>query len=231
MAVIAECLIHPSGYPLGPEVEVPEGVTVDVERVVPTATGMLPYLWVNGDEDTIDDFVGDLRESSAVASVRTVDRFEESVLCQVEWVEDGPALPRRIAEEGVTLLEVRGREDGWLFRVRSPDRGSIERLHDYCLDMEMRFDLMRIYVLSESQESPPQGLTAEQYEALVAAYRAGYYDEPRGTTLEELSERFDITPRAISRRLRRGTATLVRNSLGVERDVDRDGDGDDPESG
>jgi predicted DNA binding protein len=220
MTVIAECLIHPSGYPLGPEVEVPEGVTVDVERVVPTATGILPYLWINGDEGPVSDFVADLRESSSVASVRTLDQFEESVLCRVEWTGDGPALPRRIAEEGVTLLEVRGREDGWLFRVRSPEREAIERLHDYCIDMEMRFDLMRIYVLSESQENPPQGLTAEQYEALVAAYRAGYYDEPRGTTLEKLSERFDITPRAISRRLRRGTAALVRNALGVEREID-----------
>jgi predicted DNA binding protein len=218
MAVIAECLIHPSGHPLGEGIAVPEGVTVDVERVVPTASGMLPYLWINGSEEALDDFVADLRSSPAVASYTEVDRFDESILARVSWAEGSPALPGRIAEEGVTLLEIRGREDGWLFRVRSPDRDSIEQLHDFCLDMGLRFDLMRIYVLSESQESPPQGLTSEQYEALVAAYRAGYYDEPRETTLEELSGRFDITPRAVSRRLRRGTATLVRNALGVERE-------------
>jgi len=220
MAVIAECLIHPSGHPLGEGVDVPEEVTVDVERAVPTSSGMLPYLWINGTEAAIDRFIGDLQSSPAVASFAEVDRFEESVLVRVSWAEGSPALPKRIAEEGVTLLEIRGREDGWLFRVRSPDRSSIERLHDFCLDMGMRFDLMRIYVLSESQESPPQGLTSEQYDALVAAYRTGYYDEPRGTSLEELSGRFDITPRAVSRRLRRGTATLVRNALGVERAED-----------
>jgi predicted DNA binding protein len=216
MSVIAECLIAPSAHPLGPAIEVPEGITVEFERFVPTGGERLPYLWVRG--ETYEDFVGSLEAAAGIESVEVCDRFEDEALVRIGWDDEPPALPRRIAEEGVTLLGITGREDGWVFRIRSPDRDRVERLHDFCLDMGMQFELMRIYVLSEAENGPPHDLTTEQYEALVTAYREGYFSEPRETTLEDLGESFGITARAVSRRLRRGTATLVRTALGVDRD-------------
>ena len=42
------------------------------------------------------------------------------------------------------------------------------------------------------------GLTDEQYRALVAAARAGYFDVPRAAELESLAAQFDISHQALS---------------------------------
>lgn len=56
-------------------------------------------------------------------------------------------------------------------------------------------------------------MTAAQRDALLAAYRGGYYEEPRGTTQARLGQQFGISRRAVAERLRRGTANLIEATL------------------
>ncbi len=59
------------------------------------------------------------------------------------------------------------------------------------------------------------GLTDAQYDALVTAYRSGYFEEPRALSLSELAEELGISPTAASGRLRRATKRLVETQLAV----------------
>lgn len=53
-------------------------------------------------------------------------------------------------------------------------------------------------------------LTAKQREALGVAQEAGYYDPERDAALDELANELDITPSALSQRLRRAESNVLR---------------------
>ena len=65
----------------------------------------------------------------------------------------------------------------------------------------------------EGEPSDRFGLTDEQYEALTMACETGSVDVPRATDLDELAAELDISHQALSERLRRAQATLVRETL------------------
>jgi predicted DNA binding protein len=50
----------------------------------------------------------------------------------------------------------------------------------------------------------------------VTAYKEGYFEEPRTTSLEELGDILDISPTAVGGRLRRGMAALIETTLSEE---------------
>jgi len=54
-------------------------------------------------------------------------------------------------------------------------------------------------------------LTDVEREALKAAVEQGYFESPRGTTLNELAEQFDISAPAFSKNLRRGQQKVARH--------------------
>ncbi|MFC6756071.1 helix-turn-helix domain-containing protein [Halomicroarcula sp. GCM10025894] len=56
-------------------------------------------------------------------------------------------------------------------------------------------------------------MTAPQREALVLAYKNGYYAEPRETNLAELAAEVGISRQAFARRLNRGYRTLIESHL------------------
>jgi predicted DNA binding protein len=62
---------------------------------------------------------------------------------------------------------------------------------------------------------PPQraGLTEKQHEAVLLAYRMGYFDSPRQAGLAEIAAELDISRQALASRLRRGLRHIVGNAL------------------
>lgn len=56
-------------------------------------------------------------------------------------------------------------------------------------------------------------LSPQQRDALLTAYRQGYFEVPRRTTLSELADTVEISDSALSQRLRRGTGALVEQTL------------------
>ena len=57
--------------------------------------------------------------------------------------------------------------------------------------------------------NPLDELTPVQRETVEAALELGYFDIPRGVSMEELAAELDITPNAVSERLRRAERTLL----------------------
>jgi len=111
------------------------------------------------------------------------------------------------------LLEVIRYDDVWRFRLRSPDREGVAALQRYCAENDIDLRLDRINDLNEVEIGERYGLTDDQRRTIVRAFEEGYFDDPRGTTLEELGTEFDISSRAVSKRLRRGLRNLVDATL------------------
>jgi len=214
MSVIAELVVPVEDFPLGQALTATPEMRIELERVVPTGDGVMPFFWVWGDD--IDSFVESLGRNPAIERVTVLDRLDDGALVEAIW-SDEPGLIDGVLESRATLLEVHRREDGWVFRLRSPDRDAIAGLQRYCADNGIDLRLNWIHTLSEFEAGEQYGLTDDQRETLVAAFEAGYFDDPRGTSLEALGEEFGISPRAVSKRLRRGLRNLVDAAL-AERD-------------
>jgi hypothetical protein len=54
-------------------------------------------------------------------------------------------------------------------------------------------------------------LTQHECDVLCTALDQGYYDVPRGVTLSDLADEFDMTDVEVSEQLRQGTKTLLRD--------------------
>ncbi len=62
-------------------------------------------------------------------------------------------------------------------------------------------------------ESPGNGLTDRQQEALRTAYELGYFSIPRQTSLEEIAARLNISASSVSERLRRAQTQLIQETV------------------
>lgn len=117
-------------------------------------------------------------------------------------------------QKGV-LIEATGGDEFWDVVDQFDGQRSISDLQEYFDRGETDFELERIYTL-ETPRQIEYSVTVEQREALVLAAERGLFDIPRETTLSELAEELDLSPSAVSERLRRGTFTLVTNTLSVD---------------
>ncbi|MFB6081315.1 MAG: helix-turn-helix domain-containing protein [Halanaeroarchaeum sp.] len=105
------------------------------------------------------------------------------------------------------LLEVR---DGTLlFSVTIPDRTHLAPLIEDLRRSEASVSVNRILTHGGDEEAEP-GLTDKQREAFLMAVEMGYYDRPRGATLDDIADRLDITSSAVSQRLTAVKRRLAR---------------------
>ncbi|WP_245154567.1 helix-turn-helix domain-containing protein [Halorussus marinus] len=102
-------------------------------------------------------------------------------------------------------------EHGWKVSTEFADRTDLEAFHDVCQRDAIDFQPHRLCTADHSPND--YGLTPPQREALLAAYRHGYFDIPRTADLAEVSAELDVTTSALSERLRRGTRKLVDHTV------------------
>jgi predicted DNA binding protein len=116
-------------------------------------------------------------------------------------------------EMGGLMLEAESTDTGWSIRMQLPDRETLGTLWEYCDREDIDFDIDHIYSLDEFPADDGVGLTDAQRDTLVAAYEAGYFEEPRDTSLQELADSLGISPTAVGGRIRRGTSRLIERTL------------------
>jgi predicted DNA binding protein len=211
MSVVGGFAVATEGFALGRALAV-EDVRVELAAVVPTgghATDL--RVWT----DDPDAFVDRIRERPPIVDASLRDRVEGGALLHATWTSDEPDAYRGVAEAGLALLAASGDERAWSFRVRAPDWSAVTAFRSFC---ERHAVDVRLRHVSEGAGGPAtdDALTALQRETLTVAFRRGYFDSPRGVTLEELAVEFDVSPRAVSQRLRRGLSALVERGLPVD---------------
>ncbi|MFB9806925.1 helix-turn-helix domain-containing protein [Haladaptatus pallidirubidus] len=93
------------------------------------------------------------------------------------------------------------------------DSTGITQFQRYCKDNNIDITITRLYALSEMRTGEQYHITTDQEEALIAAFEAGYFNEPREVTLKDIAQEMEITRQSLAARLRRGYRNLIANTL------------------
>lgn len=220
MGIIAQFEIPAHAFALGTTLEKAPHVEFDIEQVVAHSSDhVFPFVWAIGDDlDSLDDLI---REDQDVNEFELLAELEDRRLYRMDWVAHIRLIVRILVEEAATILDAHGRDERWTLRILFSEHDGISRTRKFCEQNGIPIEVMAIYRVSEGSQRL-FGLTPEQYEALVAATRQGYYDIPRAVETDVLADELGITTQALSERLRRGQRTLNKNILGIKDDSDRE---------
>lgn len=210
MATVMEFRLPVEEFPLGSVFERFPDAAIELERLIPHESLVIPYFWVRDvqTEDMVDAF----EEHPGLVNVVKVDQVADEYLMKAEWERSYVGILSALADSNVVVLEGTGTNEGWRFEVRSEDRADMSDLQSYCSDHDIPIDIVSIHALLPVRDER-FGLTDTQREALVLAYERGYFDTPRTTSLSDIADDLDITQQSLSSRLRRGHRRLVEATL------------------
>lgn len=165
--------------------------------------------------DDAPSFESGLNADDTVADWVRLSASEDCRRYRVTLTERGRRLmthPRWSSESAVFLDGTRTR-DSWRFRIQFPDEGSFQRYVEYCEEHPVSFRPTRLSRTESPTSSERFGLTPGQRQLLSDAQERGYFEVPRGCTLEDLAGDSSVSHQALSERLRRGMASLVESTL------------------
>lgn len=200
-------------FPLGRVFEDRSQVTLELDRVVPSGDTVMPYFWVTDPDGDLEGVLAVFQELPELRSAILMEDLGERGLFRAEWEPEYLGIMSAIAETGVTVVSATGSAEGWTFELRAADGDQFSRFQQYCDAHEIDVSLARLSNLTDAGTRSEYDLTSEQREALVLAYREGYFDEPRRTDQEALASQLGISRQALSARLRRGYRNIVERRL------------------
>lgn len=196
-----------------------------VVRDARTAPGQSEYL-VRFECDRLDEVVDALEADHTVGQVARVPWFEDQHIVGVEFAPDARLLnPEVTARNGLVLKARSGpgnrRPRGWRERWLLPDGDALQEIWQDARADGFEFDIIDLEQqgTTGTELSRTVSLTPEQRDGLVVAYRHGYFDEPRKTSLEALADELDVSPTAVGGRIKRGMKTLIWRTLVLDEDV------------
>jgi len=210
MATVMEFTSPAAEFPLGSVFETWPGVTVELERLIPHETLIIPYFWVRGVD--AEDIEAAFEPHVGVTDIRLVDRVKDEYLMRAEWKPEYFGVLSALAKANVVVLTGIGTKDGWRFEVRGESQEAIAEFREYCQENDIPIAITAVYPMLPIQGEGYE-LTETQREALVLAYERGYFDTPRETSLEEIADELGITQQSLSSRLRRGHRRLIGATL------------------
>ncbi|MFB6219622.1 MAG: helix-turn-helix domain-containing protein [Halobacteriaceae archaeon] len=156
---------------------------------------------------------------AALAADHTVAEFsrvaggDRRQTYRIDYSPEATLISPLVADAGAVTVESRSHRKGWLLELRLESHDGLYELSERTGDRGIKLDVLELQQTDPLLDQPDLGLTDAQREALVAAFVNGYYDEPRETFLDDLADILDISPTAVSGRLRRGSARLVGEVL------------------
>jgi len=211
MSVVVEFGLGSSEFELGRILELEAGEELQLEAVVPTGERAIPSFWTEGVDG--DAFERRVREHDSVESLAAVQTLDERCLYALEWDRRADRVIGGIAAEGGQLLQATGDAGGWTFQVRHPTRNALSAYQSQLRDDGLDPSIRRVYTPDEPDGTAGYGLTDCQRETLTLAVERGYYEIPRSASTVDLGAELDVSDQAVTERLRRGTDTLVSNTL------------------
>ena len=187
-------------------------IAVEGEQLVPSWQDQVPYLWVTDSDFTA--FEDAVANDPTVLSIQQVATFNSGSLYELEWADTDHHLRAWLRQAEIPLLEAEayGETQTWQLKLRIASRDQLTALQKYCEDNAFAFELLRLYSL----DAPKMGqynVSPKQREALVTAYKMGYFEIPRDCNLSDVAEVLEISTRATSERLRRGETNLLATTL------------------
>lgn len=205
MIVITDIEVPADQFALGRLLnEIPD-VKLELERLVPLQTAVIPLFWVEGaSPDTIEETI---RHDPITQDISHLTETGGRHLFEFEWSPDVDAIVQPLLESNASVLRAEGTGKIWEFRLQFTDRDSFSHFRRRCREKDITFELLRLYNPSVPRQQEP--LTEPQAEILLTAYRDGYWDIPRHATLGDIAAALDISENAASERLRRAIKKAI----------------------
>ncbi|QLD87105.1 helix-turn-helix domain-containing protein [Natronomonas halophila] len=210
MATVMEFTSPADEFPLGTVFENLPEVTVELERLIPHESLIIPYFWVRGAAP--EHIEAAFEPHAGVVNIELIDNVENEYLMRAEWEGEYFGVLNALASAEVAVLTGIGTKDGWHFEVRGESRKKISEFRSICQAHDISIEITAVHELLPVQGDTYE-LTDAQREALVLAFERGYFDTPRETSLEELADELGITQQSLSSRLKRGHRRLIAGAL------------------
>lgn len=207
--IITDITVPADRFALGRLLDEYPDSKIELERLVPLHSGIIPLFWVDGGER--DAIEATLRTDPLTQDVRLLTEANGRSLFEIEWSSDVDHLVQPLLATDAEVLGAEGTVDAWEFRLQFMTHQALTDFLAACREHDVAVDLRRLY----NPTLPEEGgqLTEDQYEIIATAYERGFWNIPRDATLSDLAEEFGISGNSASQRLRRGITTLVANVL------------------
>lgn len=114
-----------------------------------------------------------------------------------------------VSEAGCFLDSASSRQDGRIqWNVIAPNNAALKELIDRVEKSGCTVEMKKISMMKTESE-----LTVAQERVLELAFREGYFDIPRGISLEKLANSLEISKATLDVMLRRGQRKLIANHV------------------
>ena len=203
----AEFTISHANLPLTEVTERRSAVSVSIKHVTPTEDARLLVFSVHG--ESLDGFDRSLAVDHTVSNRLLIAGSCGSRIYRVELADHAVSVRPRLVEAGGHATTVEIREGNWDISAQFVAREALSDFRRYCAGEEISFRLHKLCLVDEEGNREGGGLTPNQRKTLQRAYRSGYFEVPRGVTQTELAELLDVSPSAVSQRVRRAIDRLV----------------------
>lgn len=207
--IVVDITIPAESFELGQAFSEFQDLTVRLERIVPLQAEPLPLLWVaNEDRSAIE---AALQEHPQTKDVQYITTANDEELFEVRWQPGLNGLIRTMIETDARLLEAEGTTEEWEFRLRFATHEDLTAFNQAVTDHGIPLLLRQLHNPAESTDR--SSLSTKQRETIEQAYRRGYFNVPRDSTITDLADTMGVSDSALSQRLRRGLSVLVRETL------------------
>lgn len=216
MSIVGEFTIPAESFALEHALSTVPEMTLEADRLASHGPNQVfPFIWATGGD--FESFQQALEDDPTTTAVSVADEMEDEVLYRLEWSQDFLDLVQEMVDHHAAMLETKAADGQWRLRLRFAEEGMVSEFQAYFRDHGHRFEVHELTHPREPRQREYE-LSREQYDALVAAVRGGYFQVPRGTSVEEIGERLEISSNAASQRIRRGTHTVLRTALTISDD-------------
>src|SRR6056297_103793 len=145
MATVMEFTSPVAEFPLGSVFEKLPEVTVELERLIPHETLIIPYFWVRGAET--EDIESSFESHAGVSNIRVVDNVEDEYLMRAEWEQEYFGILSALAKAKVVVLSGIGTKDAWRFEVRGENQEAIGDFREYCHENEIPISITAVHAM------------------------------------------------------------------------------------
>lgn len=217
MSVVGEFTIPAESFVLEHALSTAPDITLEADRLATHSPDeVFPYFWAIGGD--LELFQQALEDDPTTTAVSVAEETDKEVLYRLEWQRDVLDLIQQMIDHHAAISEAKAQDGQWHLRLRFTDEQLVSKFQSYFQEHGHHFEVHNLVHPSQPRQRE-YGLTPEQYTALVTAVKGGYFNIPRATSIDELSESLGISGNAVSQRLRRGTDAVLRSALTITDDT------------
>ncbi|SFR88822.1 GAF and HTH_10 associated domain-containing protein [Halomicrobium zhouii] len=213
--VVAKLAVSHRDVVLGEAIRAAPSVTV--EPNYRTTDGGAAVLVFTAAGESIVEFDAALSTDHTVRDPQLLARTDDACTYRVRFSSEALQFSPVFADLGALLYDVRTAGRSWSFHVRFPSHEAFASFRNFCSSHEVTLRLFKLSADEQHTRGDDLGLTASQWDTLSTAHEMGYFEVPRGATQEELARQLDISPSAVSQRIRRATNQLLAETLASSR--------------